>query len=253
MTQADAYRKAYKARGKPKTVGDNASRLAKHSGVQAETLAIQQAIEATKYQNAGQIKALVVHQLTQHALNEDNPPAQRIKALELLGKTHDVGLFIERREVTTINSSMDIKARLLDQLKTFIRADVEDVEDKGADSLLAELSGEKTPALSDARADTPHAPPPPELDHVLVSPPIHSIPLTRSTPLTDQSSSTIHNDPSQVIDSIEEKVLTTNVWSEKEGEGVSNLSERMEDIATETPPFDDSGSPTVGRNNFRVK
>lgn len=253
MTQADAYRKAYKARGKPKTVGDNASRLAKHSGVQAETLAIQAAIEATKYQNAGQIKALVVHQLTQHALNEENPPAQRIKALELLGKTHDVGLFIERREVTTINSSMDIKAKLLDQLKTFIRADVEDVEDKGADSLLAELSGEKTPALSDARADTPPHTPPPELDGILVSPTIHSIPLTRSTPLTDSTSIEIHNHPSQVVDFIEEKVLTTNVWSEKEGEGVSNLSPRMEDIPMERPPLDDSGSPAGGSNNFRVK
>jgi hypothetical protein len=253
MTQADAYRKAYKARGKPKTIGDNASRLAKHSGVQAETLAIQQAIEATKYQNAGQIKALVVHQLTQHALNEDNPPAQRIKALELLGKTHDVGLFIERREVTTINSSIDIKARLLDQLKTFIRADVQDVEDKGADSLLAEIAGEKTPAHCDARADTPPHTPPPELDHVLVSQPIHSIPLTRSNDLTIEDVSTKDKHPSQVIDSIEEKVLTPNVWSDEQGEGVSNLSPRMEDIPTETPPVIDSGSPTMGRNNFRVR
>jgi len=253
MTQADAYRKAYKARGKPKTIGDNASRLAKHSGVQAETLAIQQAIEATKYQNAGQIKALVVHQLTQHALNEDNPPAQRIKALELLGRTHDVGLFVESRAPIAINSSMDIKARLLDQLKTFIRADVEDVEDKGADSLLAELSGEKTPEPSDARADTPPAPPPPAIDHVLVSQPIHSIPLTRSNDLTIEDVSTKDKRDSQVIDSIEEKVLTTNVWSEKEGDGVSNLSERMEDISMETPPVIDSGSPTGGSNNFRVK
>jgi hypothetical protein len=253
MTQADAYRKAYKARGKPKTIGDNASRLAKHSGVQAETLAIQQAIEATKYQNAGQIKALVVHQLTQHALNEDNPPAQRIKALELLGRTHEVGLFVESRAPIAINSSMDIKARLLDQLKTFIRADVEDVEDKGADSLLAELSGEKTPAHSDARADTPPHTPPPELDGVLVSQDTHSIPLTRSNDLTIEDVSTKDKRDSQVIDSIEEKVLTTNVWSEKEGEGVLNLSERMGDISTETPPVIDSGSPTQAGNSFRVK
>jgi hypothetical protein len=253
MTQADAYRKAYNTKGKPKRVGNAASLLAKHAGISREVEAIQIAIEATKYQNAGQIKALVVHQLTQHALNEDNPPAQRIKALELLGKTHDVGLFIERREVTTINSSIDIKARLLDQLKTFIRADVEDVEDKGADSLLAELAGEKTPAHCDARADTPPHTPPPELDGVLVSQPIHSIPLTRSNDLTVEDVSTIHNHPSQVIDSIEEKIVTTNVWSEKEGEGVSNLSSAWEEIPTETPPLDDSGSPTMGRNNFRVK
>jgi hypothetical protein len=252
-TKADAYRKAYKSKAKPKQVGNAGSRLAKHEGIAREVEAIQVAIEATKYQNAGQIKALVVHQLTQHALNEDNPPAQRIKALELLGKTHDVGLFIERREVIAINSSMDIKARLLDQLKTFIRADVEDVEDKGADSLLEELSGEKTPAPSDARADTPHAPPPPEIDHVLVSQPIHSIPLTRSNDLTIEDVSTKDKRDSQVIDSIEEKVLTTNVWSEKEGEGVLNFPVSMGDIPTETPPVIDSGSPTQAGNSFRVK
>ena len=253
LTKADSYRKAYNTKAKPKHVGNDAHKLAKKPKIINEVEAIRLALDATKYQNAGQIKALVVHQLTQHALNEDNPPAQRIKALELLGKTHDVGLFIERREVTTINSSTDIKARLLDQLKTFIRADVQDVEDKGADSLLAEIAGEKTPAHSDARADTPPHTPPPELDHVLVSQPIHSIPLTRSNDLTTSSSIEIHNDPSQVIDIIEEKVLTTNVWSEKEGEGVVDFPSAEEDIPTETPPLDDSGSPTMGRNNFRVR
>jgi hypothetical protein len=252
-TKADAYRKAYNTKAKPKHVGNDAHKLAKKPKIINEVQAIQLALEATKYQNAGQIKALVVHQLTQHALNEDNPPAQRIKALELLGRTHEVGLFVESRAPIAINSSVDIKARLLDQLKTFIRADVEDVEDKGADSLLAELSGEKTPAHSDARADTPPHAPPPELDGVLVSQDTHSIPLTRSNDLTIEDVSTKDKRDSQVIDSIEEKVLTTNVWSEKEGEGVSNLSERMEDISMETPPVIDSGSPTQVGNSFRVK
>jgi hypothetical protein len=252
-TKADAYRKAYNTKAKPKHVGNDAHKLAKKPKIINEVQAIQLALEATKYQNAGQIKALVVHQLTQHALNEDNPPAQRIKALELLGRTHEVGLFVESRAPIAINSSVDIKARLLDQLKTFIRADVEDVEDKGADSLLAELSGEKTPAHSDARADTPPHAPPPELDGVLVSQDTHSIPLTRSNDLTIEDVSTKDKRDSQVIDSIEEKVLTTNVWSEKEGEGVLNLSERMEDISTETPPVIDSGSPTQVGNSFRVK
>jgi hypothetical protein len=252
-TKADAYRKAYNTKAKPKHVGNDAHKLAKKPKIINEVQAIQLALEATKYQNAGQIKALVVHQLTQHALNEDNPPAQRIKALELLGRTHDVGLFVESRAPIAINSSMDIKARLLDQLKTFIRADVEDVEDKGADSLLAEIAGEKTPAHSDARADTPPHAPPPEIDHVLVSQPIHSIPLTRSNDLTIEDVSTKDKRESQVIDSIEEKVLTTNVWSEKEGEGVSNFPVSMGDIPTETPPVIDSGSPTQAGNSFRVK
>ena len=253
LTKADSYRKAYNTKAKPKHVGNDAHKLSMKPKIINEVEAIRLALDATKYQNAGQIKALVVHQLTQHALNEDNPPAQRIKALELLGRTHEVGLFVESRAPIAINSSVDIKARLLDQLKTFIRADVEDVEDKGADSLLAELTREKTPSHSDARADTPPHAPPPELDGVLVSQDTHSIPLTRSNDLTIEDVSTKDKHHSQVIDSIEDNFVTPNVWCEKKGEGVSNLSSAEEDIPTETPPLDDSGSPTVGRNNFRVK
>ena len=259
MTQADAYRKAYKGGGKAKTIGDNASRLAKHSGVQAETIAIQAAMEAMKYQNAGQLKALVVHQLTCHALDESNPPAQRIKALELLGKTHDVGLFVERREITTITSSMDIKTRLLDQLKTFIRSDVQDVEDTGASSLLAELASanpldavEKTPtAALDALGD-PVPPAPPDVDGFAVSQDTHTIPLTRSP----SKSAKENNNDLQPIDFIEEKVVTPNVWSEKNGAGGIDFPSAEEEMPTETPPLDEFGSPVDGdiiQNGFRVK
>lgn len=246
LTKAEAYRRTYNTKAKPKHAGNDAHKLSMKPKIINEVEAIRLALDATKYQNAGQIKALVVHQLTQHALNEDNPPAQRIKALELLGKTHDVGLFVERREVTTINSSGDIKAKLLDQLKTFIRADVQDVEDKSADSLLEELAGEKTPSPLDARADTPTTPPPPEVDPFAVSQATHSIPHIQSTSESASNSSKIQHNASQVVDSIEEKILTTNVWSEKEGEGVSNLAEDGGDLAIETPPMDDSGSPTSG-------
>ena len=252
-TKADAYRKAYNTKAKPKHVGNDAHKLSMKPKIVNEVEAIRLALDATKYQNAGQIKALVVHQLTRHALNEDNPPAQRIRALELLGKTHEVGLFVERREVTTINSSVDIKARLLDQLKTFIRADVEDVQDKGADSLLAELAGENTPTPALGDQATPLPAPPPELDGLAVSQDTHSIPLNQSNEKSNQSSVNINNQPSQVIDFIEENFVTPNVWSEKQGEGVSNFPIAEGDIPTETPPLDDSGSPTMGRNNFRVK
>ena len=248
VSKAQAYRQTYNTKAKPKHVGNDAHKLSLKPKIANEVLAIQAAIEATKYQNAGQIKALVVHQLTQHALDEGNPPAQRIRALELLGKTHEVGLFVERREVTTINSSVDIKARLLDQLKTFIRADVEDVQDKGAASLLAELAGEKTPpaALGDQAAPLPA--PPPELGGLAVSQATHSIPLTQSSDNSTQTSSKLNKQPSQVIDLHEENFLTSNVWSEKEGVGGHENVEIGIDLAIETPPRHDSGSPARGEN-----
>lgn len=240
-TKADAYRKAYNSKGKPKTVGNHGSRLAQHEGIAVEVAAIQAALEAVKYQNAGQIKALVVHQLTQHALNEDNPPAQRIKALELLGKTHEVGLFVERKEITQVHSSGDIKAKLMEQLKTFIRADVEDVEDKGADSLMAELAG----VPLNARAqEAPADPPPPGIDPFASDPYTHSIPLTQSPLDSDPNSSKFPHNPSQVVDSIEEKNVTMNVYSENEGVGGDENVQDVEDLAMETPPGDDFGSPT---------
>lgn len=247
-TKADAYRKAYNTKAKPKHVGNDAHKLSRKPKIINEVEAIRLAMEATKYQNAGQIKALVVHQLTQHALDEDNPPAQRIRALELLGKTHDVGLFVESKVVQTISSSVDIKSRLLDQLKTFIRADVEDVEDKSADSLLAELAGEKTPSPSDARADTPHAPPPPTTDPSAVSQATHSIPHNQSLDSNETSSKKENND-SQVVDFIEENFVTINVNSQKQGEGVLNLPSAEGDDSMETPPLDDSGSPIGGEGS----
>jgi hypothetical protein len=81
---------------------------------------------------------LAIHELTKWALDESCPPAQRIKSLELIGKMTEVALFTERREVVQVTDSAQIKERLLDTLRT-ITAQVTDVTDTAADSLLAEL------------------------------------------------------------------------------------------------------------------
>ena len=250
-TKAGAYRKAYNSKGTARTAGNNGSKLAAHTGIALEVEAIQAALEATKYQNANQIKALVVHQLTQHALNEDNPPAQRIRALELLGKTHEVGLFVERKETLVISSSGDIKAKLLDQLKSFIRADIEDVDDKGASSLLAELAGETGPDATDARAVLEADPPPPGFDPVAVGQATHSIPLTQTIEDSTQESKTsvkFKQDVLQVVVSIEEKVVTGNVTSENEGGGGLEIVEDIEETPMETPPRHDLEQQAPGGN-----
>ena len=66
-TKADAYRKAYNAKGKPKGVANNGHALSRHTGVQLEIEAYRLAAEAEKQRTPSQLRALVIHQLTKHA------------------------------------------------------------------------------------------------------------------------------------------------------------------------------------------
>jgi hypothetical protein len=80
-----------------------------------------------------------------HSLDPDFPPAQRIKALELIGKMTEVALFTERREIVQVTDAAQIRERLMDTLRTITQAQVTDVTDTAADSLLAELAGPSEP------------------------------------------------------------------------------------------------------------
>jgi hypothetical protein len=79
--------------------------------------------------NAVQIRTYVTNKLIQESVNPD--PRVRIRALELLGKISDVGLFTERSEVTiTHRSTEDLKQSLREKLAV-IRAKTSknDIED----------------------------------------------------------------------------------------------------------------------------
>lgn len=141
-TQAQAYRDSYDTKGKAQTQGDNASRLARDSRIAAEVEAYKLAIEAEKHRTPAQLKSLLVQQLVQHSLDQDFPPAQRVQCLKLLGSLFEVGAFVERKEVTTVNRSGDIRARIMETLK-----DVTDVTmlDDGL-SLLEEIKQASSPS-----------------------------------------------------------------------------------------------------------
>lgn len=158
-TKTGAYRKAYNSKGKPEGQAVAGCRLAQDSKVALMIEAYQLANEAAKYRTPAQLRELVIHQLTQHALNEDCPPAQRIKALELLGKVSEVAAFTERKETTVINQSGDIKSRLLESLRNVIDVDARAV-DSDAASLLAEISGNGG-KISGNESGAPHPPPTP--------------------------------------------------------------------------------------------
>jgi hypothetical protein len=140
-TKAGAYRKAYKSKGKPETQSRRGVELTHDGRIQAQIEAFQAAFEAQKYATPAHLRALTIHELTKHALNEDFPPAQRVKALELLGKITEVALFTERREVVQVSNPAEIKEKLLASLQLAMSTggaiDVEVTD--AADSLLAEI------------------------------------------------------------------------------------------------------------------
>lgn len=83
---------------------------------------------------ASELRHLVTNKLI---LETENPDARvRMKALELLGKISDVGLFTDRTEVTiTHQSTDDLKNRLREKLQKLkaVDTEVEDVQVKEID------------------------------------------------------------------------------------------------------------------------
>jgi hypothetical protein len=141
-TGAAAYRKAYSPKGKPKTHGDNASRLKGDERIQAEIQAYKAAIDAETYRTPAGLRSLIIQSLVQTIIDPDTPPAVRVQAAKVAGQITEVGLYMERKEVRTITSSEDARAAIMAQLKQLTAADVQDVTaiDHDADSLLAELA-----------------------------------------------------------------------------------------------------------------
>ena len=78
-------------------------------------------------ESATSVRHLITNKLI---LETENPDAKvRLRALELLGKISDVGLFAEKSEVTiTHQSSDDLRAKLRGKLEKLVKP-VEDIVD----------------------------------------------------------------------------------------------------------------------------
>lgn len=141
-TKAGAYRKAYNSKAKPETQSKNGQALVKNKAIQTQIEAFRVALEAQKYTTPAHLRALTIHKLTEKALSEDVPPAQQIKALELLGKITEVALFTERREIVQTSSPAEMKEKFLSTIRLALsKQGAEDIEPNQADDLLAELAG----------------------------------------------------------------------------------------------------------------
>ena len=140
-SKAGAYRKAYNTKASPGHQSRKGQELAKREAIGRQVEAFQAAFEAQRYATPVHLRAMTIHQLTKNALNEDFPPAQRVKCLELLGKITEVSLFTERREIVHISNPEEIKERLIASLRLAMGDEVIDVSSTDGDDLLAELEG----------------------------------------------------------------------------------------------------------------
>lgn len=194
-TKAQAYREAYKANATPATIVTEPYAVAANPIVAREIEAYKAALEAEKHRTPAQLKALLVQQLVQHSLDDDFPPASRVQCLKLLGSLFEVGAFVERKEITTVSRSEDIRTRLLSRLQT-IAVDATEVQADDALDLLAEIRGaqapsspaagqtepETQPPANDAATSDPTAGAPPDSGPPSTGEPSHTIPLKRSEP-----------------------------------------------------------------------
>ena len=137
-TKAEAYRKAYKTKS-THTQRKEPYVLAKSPRVAQEIEALQLAEAAAALQTPAQLRALVIQTLVQTAIDPETKPAVRVQAAKVLGTVTEVAAFTERKEVRTISSSEDARARVMAEIKALMlgSGDAEDIEAK---TLLDELA-----------------------------------------------------------------------------------------------------------------
>jgi predicted nucleic acid-binding protein len=150
-TGAGAYRQAYKTKAKPKVVGDAASKLKAHAGIAQEIEALKLAQAAAEYRTPAALRALVIQTLCEVVTNPLEKGAVRVNAAKVLGTVQEVAAFRELKEVRTISSSEDTRARIMQELRSLMLNTGEAV-DIEALSLLDELQNPVESAES--RADT---------------------------------------------------------------------------------------------------
>ena len=89
-------------------------------------------------ENSIHIRHLVTNKLLLESENAD--PRIRLRALELLGKISDVGLFAEKSEITiTHQSTDDLRGKLRGKLEKLVAGEFEVIEDAELVDVQAEL------------------------------------------------------------------------------------------------------------------
>lgn len=140
MTKVDAYRDAYNVTS-PNSEKKDPYTIAANPRVRQEIESIQAAMEAEHIRNPVALRALVIQSLVTMSLDPNVKDATRLQALKTLGTVTEIGAFTEQKVTRVITSSEDARARVLEQLRSIVKADATDVQaiEADAESLLAEL------------------------------------------------------------------------------------------------------------------
>jgi len=141
-TGADAYRRAYSDRGSVDTIGNNASRLKADARIKAEIERIERANELAALHSAAGLHSIVISTLAEIATNPEAKDATRIQAVRSIGQLVGVDAFRETKRVEHVKDSGEIRAQILDQLKSMMLGSA-DAVDVDANSLLVELAGDE--------------------------------------------------------------------------------------------------------------
>jgi hypothetical protein len=166
-TKADAFRASYDATSKH-TLTRHPYMLMRDERIQKEIDAYALAIEAEKHRTPAALRSLVIRGLVEIALSDDAKDAVKVQALKTLGTVTEVAAFTERKEVRSITSSNDARAKVMSELRTLLTAQAQDatIIEADADSLLAELSvkfnGDASPDASEPDGATPPTGHPPD-------------------------------------------------------------------------------------------
>ena len=140
-TKAGAYRSAYDTSSKPAIQSLEGQRLAAHPAIALQVDALRLAAEARAYATPPALRALVLERLTAHAIDPDVKPAQRLRALELLGKVTEVAAFTERRELVKVTDSSQARTKLIQTLRAAMRAGA-------VDAVILESSSKKANGIN---------------------------------------------------------------------------------------------------------
>ena len=119
--KTEAYRRAYDTNGKRETASRDAQKIANNPHVSTYVNALTMANEVEEYLLPSRLRTMAIHKLSNMALNDDLPPAQQLKALELIGKMSEVSLFTHRAEVIHTVDSNSLRVKLMEAIQVAIQ------------------------------------------------------------------------------------------------------------------------------------